>query len=36
VAVVSSVTKAIAKNPHGYYVDIQSLQYPSGAVRAQL
>ena len=36
VAVVPSVTKAIATNPHGYYVDIQSSQYPSGAVRARL
>jgi CHRD domain len=27
---------AIAANPHGYYVNIHNMQYPGGAVRAQL
>ncbi len=36
VAVGTNVAKAIEVNPHGYYVDIQSSQYPAGAVRAQL
>jgi hypothetical protein len=32
----ASVISAIQKNPHGYYVNIHTKQYPSGAVRAQL
>ena len=32
----ASTINAIAANPHGYYVNIHSTQYPGGAVRAQL
>jgi ubiquinone/menaquinone biosynthesis C-methylase UbiE len=31
-----SIVSAIRHNPHGYYVDIASRQYPAGAVRARL
>ena len=36
VAVMSRVVRAIEQNPPGYYVNIRSSHYPSGAVRAQL
>jgi hypothetical protein len=32
----AAVVTAIARNPHKYYVNIHSNQYPAGAVRAQL
>ncbi len=32
----SKVMSALASNPAGYYVNIQSVAYPHGAVRAQL
>jgi hypothetical protein len=32
----ATVISALAANPHDYYVNIHSQQYPSGAVRAQL
>jgi hypothetical protein len=32
----ATVIKAIEKQPHRYYVNIHSTQYPGGAVRAQL
>ena len=31
-----TVMTAIAKDPHGYYLNIHSKQYPGGAVRSQL
>jgi hypothetical protein len=36
VSASGTLLKAIEANPHGYYVNIHSKQYPSGAVRAQL
>lgn len=36
VPVSPAVITAIARDPGGYYVSIQSAKYPSGAVRAQL
>ena len=36
VATGANVVKAIEKHPSGYYVSIESLRYPRGAVRAQL
>ena len=32
----ATLISQIAANPHGYYVNIHSTPYPSGAVRAQL
>ena len=32
----ATLISQIAANPHGYYVNIHSTQYPGGAVRAQL
>jgi len=32
----ATLMSQIAANPHGYYVNIHSKQYPDGAVRAQL
>jgi hypothetical protein len=32
----ATLINAIAANPHAYYVNIHSKQYPGGAVRAQL
>ena len=32
----ATLMSQIAANPHGYYVNIHSTQYPGGAVRAQL
>jgi len=32
----ATLINAIAANPHGYYVNIHSKQYPNGAVRSQL
>jgi hypothetical protein len=32
----ATLIKAIAANPHGYYVNIHSTKYPNGAVRSQL
>jgi hypothetical protein len=32
----AALISAIAANPHGYYVNIHNMQYPGGAVRAQL
>jgi hypothetical protein len=32
----ATLISAIAANPHGYYVNIHNMQYPGGAVRAQL
>ena len=36
VPVSPTLTSRIVARPGGYYVDIQSKQYPQGAVRAQL
>lgn len=36
VPVGAALVKAIEHRPHGYYVNIRSLRYPAGAVRAQL
>lgn len=36
VAVNATLIKAIERNPRGYYVNIHSIKYPGGAVRAQL
>lgn len=36
VSASSTLLSAIEKDPHGYYVNIHSKQYPGGAVRSQL
>lgn len=36
VSVSQELSKAVIKNPSGYYVNIPSARYPAGAVRAQL
>lgn len=36
VPVNGALVNAIERNPHGYYVSINSTRYPNGAVRAQL
>jgi hypothetical protein len=36
VTIGATVIKAIEQHPHRYYVSIESLRYPKGAVRAQL
>jgi hypothetical protein len=36
VSLPATLSKAIMKDPNGYYVTIPSARFPAGAVRAQL